>query len=225
MARYLIAITLIASSLLIGCAPRSETSLSDGETATQEPLYRIAVIPMATTDVFWTSVHAGAMQAAEELGNVEIYWEGPLTMNDREGQINIVQNYVAQEVDGIVLAPIDRTALVRYVADARVSGIPVVVIDSALDDESATVSFVATDNYHGGQLGARTLARFMNNKGDAILLRYTVGQESAAQREQAFLDTIAKEFPDIHMLSDNQYSGPTEVDALIGKLISNRVYK
>jgi ribose transport system substrate-binding protein len=213
VARYLIAATVIASSLLIGCGPRSETSPSDGETATQEPLYRIAVIPMATTDVFWTSVHAGALHAAEELGNVEIYWEGPLTMNDREGQINIVQNYVAQEVDGIVLAPIDRTALVRYVADAQMSGIAVVVIDSALDDESTTVSFVATDNYHGGQLGARTLAKFMNNKGDAILLRYTVGQESGAQREQGFLDTVAKEFPDINMLSDNQYSGPTEVDA------------
>ena len=88
-----------------------------------------------------------------------------------------------------------------------------VVIDSALDDESTTVSFVATDNYHGGELGARTLAKSMNNEGDAILLRYTVGQESAAQREQGFLDTMAKEFPEINMLSDNQYSGPTEVDA------------
>ena len=56
MARYLIAVTLIASSLLIGCGPRSETSPSDGETATQEPLYRIAVIPMATTDVFSDSM-------------------------------------------------------------------------------------------------------------------------------------------------------------------------
>ena len=38
---------------------------------------RIAVIPKGTTHEFWKSVHAGAAQAAEELG-VEIFWKGPL---------------------------------------------------------------------------------------------------------------------------------------------------
>ena len=174
---------------------------------------RIAVIPMATTDVFWNSVRAGALKAAEEAGDVDIYWNGPLTMNDREGQINIVQDYVAQEVDGIVLAPIDRTALVPYVADAKQGGIPTVTIDSGLDNEEIIVSFVATNNYHGGELGARTLAGLLDDHGDVIMLRYTVGQESAAQREQGFLDTIRKEFPEINVLSANEYSGPSEVDA------------
>lgn len=168
---------------------------------------------MATTDIFWTSVYAGAKKAAEEAGHVEIYWNGPLTMNDREGQINIVQNYVAQGVDGIVLAPIDRTALVPYVADAKRAGIPTVVIDSALDSEEDIVSFVATNNYHGGEIGARTLAGLLGGVGDVILLRYTVGQESAAQREDGFLATMKKEFPEINILSDDQYSGPTEEDA------------
>ena len=69
--------------------------------------YRIAVIPKGTTHVFWKSVHAGALKAAKrELGNVEIQWKGALLENDREGQINVVQDFVAQGVDGIVLAPL-----------------------------------------------------------------------------------------------------------------------
>jgi len=199
---------------MIGCQPSANNSNSTQADATNgSTKYRIAVIPMATTDIFWTSVEAGALAAVEEAGEVEMYWNGPLTMNDREGQINIVQNYVAQNVDGLVLAPIDRTALGPYVADAKAAGVPTVIIDSALDNEEHIVSFVATDNYYGGVLGARTLAKAIDGSGEAILLRYTVGQESAAQREQGFLDTMAKEFPDIRILSEDQYSGPTEEDA------------
>ncbi|HEX2725271.1 MAG TPA: hypothetical protein VHN20_05580, partial [Beijerinckiaceae bacterium] len=37
---------------------------------------RIAVIPKATSHVFWLSVQAGAIAAGKEL-NVEILWNGP----------------------------------------------------------------------------------------------------------------------------------------------------
>ena len=196
---------------IAGCNSDSTGPWGDSGPAVKK--IQIAVVPMATTDVFWTAVHAGALDAAAEVGNVKIYFTGPLTMNNREGQINIVQDHVNQQVDGIILAPIDRTALVPYVKDAHDAGVPTVIIDSALDNEEHIVSFVATDNYNGGVVGARALAERMGGKGGAILLRYTAGQESAAQREQGFLDTMKKEFPNITMLSDNQYSGPSETDA------------
>jgi ribose transport system substrate-binding protein len=178
-----------------------------------EKVIRIAVIPKGTTHVFWKSVHAGALKAAQELGNVEIQWKGPLLENDREGQINLVQDFVAQGVDGIVLAPLDSTALVPSVVQAREAGIPTVIFDSGLADESVTVSYVATDNFRGGALAAREIGKRLNGKGNVILLRYNVGSESTEQREQGFLETIRKEFPDIKMLSDDQYSGTTPLDA------------
>ncbi len=45
--------------------------------------------------------------------------KGALLENDREGQINVVADFIAQGVDGIVLAPLDSTALVPSVRDAR----------------------------------------------------------------------------------------------------------
>lgn len=126
--------------------------------------YRIAVIPKGTTHEFWKSVHAGAAQAAKEAGNVEILWKGPLHENDAEGQINVVQEFITKKVDGLVLAPLDSQALIGPVKDAKQQGIPTVIFDSGLADESVTVSYVATDNRHGGALAARRLAEVLGVK-------------------------------------------------------------
>jgi ABC-type sugar transport system substrate-binding protein len=126
--------------------------------------YRIAVIPKGTTHEFWKSVHAGAARAAKEAGNVEIFWKGPLQESDTEGQINVVQEFITKKVDGIVLAPLDSQALIAPVKDAKQQGIPTVIFDSALGDESIIVSYVATDNHHGGALAARRLADVLGNK-------------------------------------------------------------
>jgi ABC-type sugar transport system substrate-binding protein len=125
--------------------------------------YRLAVIPKGTTHEFWKSVHAGAEQAAKEAGNVEILWKGPLQENDTDGQINVVQEFITKKVDGLVLAPLDSQALVSSVNDAKTQGIPTVIFDSGLADESNIVSYVATDNYEGGMLAARRLAETLGD--------------------------------------------------------------
>jgi ribose transport system substrate-binding protein len=183
---------------------RNEASLSGKKTKT----WRVMVIPKGTTHQFWETVHAGALKAAEELGNVEVIWIGPQKEDDRTMQIQLVQNAVAKGVDGIVIAPLDAKALVKPIEEAIDKGISVVVIDSGLES-SRIVSYVATDNYHGGVLGARRLGEALHGEGRIILLRYSVGSESTEQREKGFTDTIAKEFPNIQYLSQSEYAGPT----------------
>jgi ABC-type sugar transport system substrate-binding protein len=135
-----------------------------GAAQPSEVKFRIAVIPKGTTHEFWKSVHAGAAQAAEEAGNVQIIWKGPLQENDGEGQINVVQDFITSNVDGIVLAPLDSQALVASVRDAKDQEIPTVIFDSGLADESIIVSYVASDNYNGGVLAARRLAETLGAK-------------------------------------------------------------
>lgn len=125
--------------------------------------YTIAVIPKGTLHDFWKSIHTGALLAQKELGNVEIIWKGPTREDDKEAQIQVVENFVNRGVDAIVLAPLDRTALVAPVEQAMKKGIPVVIIDSALDSENIA-SYVATDNYHGGVIAARHLGKLLAGK-------------------------------------------------------------
>ena len=137
---------------------------SDKPAGATTAITRIAVIPKGTTHEFWKSVHAGAVKAAKEAGNVEILWKGPLHENDAEGQINVVRDFITKKVNGLVLAPLDSQALIESVKDAKGQGIPTVIFDSGLGDESIIVSYVATDNYHGGALAARRLAEVLGVK-------------------------------------------------------------
>jgi ribose transport system substrate-binding protein len=174
----------------------------------------IAVIPKATSHEFWKSVHAGAVHGRDAAG-VDIIWKGPIAESNREEQINLVQDFVAQGVDGICLAPLDSQALIGAVHEAKLAGVPVLIFDSGLDDETDIVSFVATDNYRGGQIAGRHLATLLGGKGRVIVLRQAVGSQSAEQREQGCLDVLAKEFPEIEILSADEYAGDTADKALV----------
>jgi len=203
------AVSVLSFSIcLTGCGSENQPTKS-GTGAGAKKKYRIAVIPKGTTHEFWKSVHAGADNAARELGNTEILWKGSLLESDRDGQISVVQDFITRKVDGFCLAPLDSQALVKYVKEAKQEGLPTVIFDSALDDESEIVSYVATDNYKGGALAARQLGKVLDGKGGVILLRYNPGSESTTQREEGFLDTLKKDFPDITILSSNEYSGTT----------------
>jgi ribose transport system substrate-binding protein len=170
---------------------------------------KIAVIPKGTTHEFWKSIHAGAVKAERDLGGVRILWQGPVVEDDRTGQIKVVETFIADRVDGIVLAPLDDQALVRPVREAGQKGIPVVIIDSDLKDADAYASFVATDNSKGGELAGRRMAELLGPAGGKVaVLRYQVGSASTTHREQGFLDQVARH-PAIRVVSDNQYAGPT----------------
>lgn len=197
-----------------GCGPSgTEETLEkagDGEGLT------IAVIPKGTSHEFWKSIHAGAIKAQRELKekglNVEIIWKGPLKENDREQQIQIIENFIGRGVDGIVLAPLDFNALVAPVETAMDADIPVVIIDSALNTENI-VSYISTDNYKGGATGADRLAELMGGKGKAILLRYMVGSASTERREEGFLKAMAEKYPEIEMVSTDQHAGESRENA------------
>ncbi len=168
---------------------------------------RIAVIPKGTTHEFWKTVHAGANKAGRDLG-VEIIWKGPVREDDRAEQVKVVENFVAGGVDGIVLAPLDDTALIPPAKDAVREKIPVVIIDSDIK-WTGRVSFVATDNHRGGAVAAKRLAELLGGRGKVVVLRYQEGSASTMNREAGFLDTVRDRYPDIQVVSSNQYGGAT----------------
>ena len=198
---------LLAALWAAGCGvPVDEAA--EGEPAA----LRIAVIPKGTTHEFWRSVEAGARKAEQESGGrIRVFWKGPLREDDRDQQIQVVEQFMAQRVAGIVLAPLDSQALVRPVATARKAGIPTVIIDSGLQSDQL-VSFVATDNFKGGEMAGTYLAELMGGKGQAILLRYAVGSASTEQREAGFLNAL-QAWPEIRLISSDQYAGPTRETA------------
>jgi ribose transport system substrate-binding protein len=197
---------LLALPLTVSACKKGESSSAAGAGSTAEKKLRIAVVPKGTTHEFWKAVHAGAAKAAKEL-NVEIVWKGPLKEDDLKSQVDLVQSFTAQGVSGMVLAPLNDSALVAPVKAAVASGVPVVIFDSDLKGTDHT-SFVATDNHAAGRLAGEKLGALLGGKGNVVVLRYQEGSASTHNREEGFLEAIRK-FPDIKLVSENQYGGAT----------------
>ncbi len=203
----------VALSCLLGCggAPAGSANSSASAEGAKKQL-RIAVIPKGASHEFWKSVEAGARRADAEFDDVEVTWKGPLSEGDLGDQIALVEGFVADEFDGICLAPLDATALRKPVETAMNQGIEVLIFDSALMNSGGIVSYVATNNYHGGEMAGDELARLLDGKGEIVLMRYALNSESTEMREEGFQMAMAK-YPDIKLIFDD-YAGAGEDKAI-----------
>jgi ribose transport system substrate-binding protein len=199
----------LVCGLFFGCSKDSPKPGAGGAAASGGRL-KIAVIPKGTTHEFWKSVHAGAAKAAKEV-DVDIVWKGPLKEDDLKAQVDVVSTFVAQGVSGIVLAPLNESALRAPVKQAAQAKIPVVVFDSDLAGDDH-VSFVATDNVAAGKLAGEHLAKLLGDKGNVVVLRYQEGSASTQNREKGFLDALGAT-PAVKVVSENQYGGATTESA------------
>jgi len=181
-------VMLLAALLAHGCG--GSGSRQPGSQSGAGKALTIAVIPKGTTHEFWKSIHAGAIQASRELSAqgapINIIWKGPLREDDREQQIQVVEGFASQGIQGIVLAPLESDAI---------------------------VSFVATDNRKGGQLGADRLGEILGGRGKVLLLRYAEGSASTTDRERGFLEQLRAKYPGVQVASSDQYAGPTRETA------------
>ena len=160
--------------------------------APADPKWRIAVVPKGTAHIFWQTVHSGALAAGHEF-NAEIIWKGTDEEIQHAQQSDILEGFITAGVDGLVVAPTQADSQVAVIEKAAGKGIPVVIFDSAANTDQY-VSFVATDNYHGGVLAARELARLLGGNGHIALLATVPGGASTMKREQGFLETLRDEF-------------------------------
>ena len=162
----------------------------------------IGVVPKGQSQIYWKAVHAGAEAAAQELG-VEVRWNGPASEIDMTQQINIVEDFINQRVDGIVLAPTHGESLVPIVERAVQEKIPVVIFDSGIRTEKY-LSYVSTDNYKGGVVAARRMGAVLPGGGKIAMIGNIPGSVSTVERENGFRETIARESPALQIV-DFQY--------------------
>src|ERR1700691_5718616 len=159
----------------------------------------IAVIPKATSPLFCVPVHAGALPAGREL-KVDVLWNGPPSETDYARQVQIVDSMIARQVDGLAVAAQDRTTLNASLERAAAAHIPVTVFDSGVDSTNY-MTYIATNNFQGGQMAARKLAALLNGKGNVAMLMNAPGSKSTLDRESGFEDVLQKEFPAIHIVA------------------------
>ena len=159
----------------------------------------VGVIPKGANHLFWQSVHAGAIKAAQEEG-LKVEWNAPATETDTSRQIEIVESMVNRRLAGIAVAPVDRTALVSSVERAAQAGVPVAIFDSEVDTPRR-LTYVSTNNEEAGRIAARRLGEIMGGRGKAAIVGFKPGSASTMERESGFQDELKKKFPGVEIVA------------------------
>ena len=121
---------------------------------------------------------------------------------DLAKQISDIEDMVQQEVDVMMIDPVDSKGIQAALVICEEAGIPVISYNSPVEDTSMVVSNVATDNFMAGQLIGEALGKALDGKGNVIMLTYNVAQV-CLDRANGFLDAIEK-YPEIKVLDQQE---------------------
>ncbi|HEX4993111.1 MAG TPA: D-ribose ABC transporter substrate-binding protein, partial [Rubrobacteraceae bacterium] len=177
-ATIVLVLAVLASSLAVGCQ-RGEGGGGDGGGQ------RIGLSISTLNNPFFVSLRDGAQQAADEAG-VELIISD--AQNDAATQQDDVQNFVTQEVDAILVNPVDSEAVVPAVQAANQADIPVIALDrGASGGEIATL--IASDNVEGGRLAGEELIELVGS-GPVAQLEGIPGASPTRDRGQGFEEAI-----------------------------------
>lgn len=157
---------------------------------------RIALVMKTLNSPFFLDMKRGAEEAARELG-VELVAQAPEREVDVEKQMQIVENLIQTRVDALCLTPSGSKELVPVVAKANRAGIPVLIVDTRLDEATVQadgvhyVSFIGSDNYEGGKLAGQHVARLFPQAAQIAILEGIPGHETHDSRIRGFRDGLA----------------------------------
>ncbi|OKH87187.1 ABC transporter substrate-binding protein [Thalassospira sp. TSL5-1] len=161
----------------------------------------------------WRTSETASIKAEAEKRGIDLKFSD--AQQKQENQIKAVRSFVAQGVDGILLAPVVETGWDQVLKEAKDAGIPVVLIDRGVDaDPSLYLTKVASDFVEEGALAGAWLAAKTNGVCDVVELQGTVGSSAAIDRKEGFGNVISN-FPNMKILrsqsGDFTRSGGKEV--------------
>ena len=215
MKRKLLAMVLVAAmtaTMLMGCASSSKSAGSEGGTTEASgDAKKITVIIKATDSDYWQTLLLGAQAAADESGGeIVVTTDGPPSETDIDQQVSILENVIATQPDGIVIASTSSDATVPAVEDAMSQGIPVVTVDNKLNTDEYT-SFLATDHALAAGMAAEAMVKDWEAKGidpsgkKVIVISSVAGTVVNTARTEGFIKKIKELVPDIKVL-ETQYA-------------------
>lgn len=178
----------------------------------QDSNIRIVLVPGLTTDAFYITMNKGAQAAAEALG-ITVDFQGAPNFNPVE-QIPVLDAVIASAPSAILIAPTDKVQLIEPLRKAVDAGIPVVTVDTFIDDGSYQdgagdgdfpMAYIASDNVAGGKIAARAMCDAIGNQGSVYVSNVNPGISTTDQREEGFKAGIAEICPDVQVL-ETQYN-------------------
>ncbi|MBN71838.1 MAG: sugar ABC transporter substrate-binding protein [Gimesia sp.] len=152
-------------------------------------------------DPFWVIAQRGAEKAGEDLDvNVEVRMP-PQGVADQK---RMVQELLAQNVDGIAISPIDpenQNELLKEIAERSI-----LITQDSDAPESPRQCYIGMDNYTAGRMCGELVKEALPDGGEVMLFVGRLGQANARQRRQGVIDELMDRSHD-----GSRYDEPGEV--------------
>ena len=145
----------------------------------------------------WRTANTESMKStfSEENGYELIFDDA---QQKQENQLTAIRNFIQQEVDYIVLAPVTETGWDTVLQEAKDAGIPVIIVDRMVDvsDDSLYTAWVGSNFKLEGQKAMAWLDAYLEAKGrgdeeiNLVDIQGTIGASAQIGRTQGFDDAV-----------------------------------
>ncbi len=165
----------------------------------------VAFVPKALNSPYWAAMQQATEREAASLG-VHLVSLAADRETDVERQYQIIENLIQQKVSAILLAPAGSKELVPAIKKANDAGIPVLLLDTRIDEDAAdsvgarVLTYIGSDNFEGGAVAGRYLADRLSGAGNVAIIEGIAGHETADQRRLGFLRGI-EAYPGISVVA------------------------
>jgi ribose transport system substrate-binding protein len=172
----------------------------------------LAVVVKGLDNPFFTVLGNGCAKWNEENADseYECLYTGPALTSDEAGEVQLVQDLIAQGVAGIAISPSNAPAMASMLR-AQNPSMPIMTIDADLqpEDRDLRKTYLGTENYQMGVLMAKYAKQFKPDGGTVCLQLGNVAANNINERAAGFRDTISGEMDTERLTGQN---GWTEID-------------
>ncbi|MCL4454406.1 MAG: substrate-binding domain-containing protein [Deinococcus sp.] len=178
----------------------------------------IYMIPKLVGIDYFNATKQGAEEAAKELGNVKLIYDGP-TEGRVDKQIEFVENAITAKVDVISIASNDPVAIAPVLEKARKAGIKVVTWDA---DANSRDVFVNQATFEGiGKALADQMAKEVGKTGEVAIVTSSLTAPNQNAWIKAMKDVLAKSYPGLKIVGTK----PSEEDQQLAFKVTQDLIK
>jgi len=125
-------------------------------------------------------------------------------------QVEIIENLIARQVDGIAVSALDDEGLVGVIEQAVDAGIAVITFDAPAPSSKA-LSYIGTMNETAGYTGGVELARLLDGEGKVAVLQGGLGASNLNDRFEGFEKALSEKAPNAVIVAREDTQGKIEM--------------
>jgi ribose transport system substrate-binding protein len=202
------ALLVLVGGLAVGCggdddeeeAAPTTGAATDTAGGGEQEQFTIGVSLASPTIPLYVAMAEGIRDKAEELGVEVVFTEAN---EDPVQQLNDVQDLIAQDVDGILISPIDAEAAKPAYEDARAAEVTIMSIARNTDPEVEDAFIGAPWGDFGTQIGEWACENAEDKAAKVAMVKGPAGASFVEEMEVGFKEALEADCPDMEIVFEN----------------------